>query len=402
MNPNVVRQYDVHRGIIGVTLVAGALLLPTACAADDREAPNPAPSVSQPFETGPTPTEEAESAPTATGTYEEFAAAIDSAPLNNLGSPMTVDGIKLNCDAVVAYRSIHGVTNPSFDPATDYPTCSQGQVTSEIRALSAYFNQIEQFANSDAFPEGTDPDIKAGITMQVGAAIYDQFNGLREGIDGYDQSHEEMIEIVKFLAQYTYDWENGMHTGHELTDQEITDIYYAARNDVYNLGQTPDEIVAAAPALIDPATSESTNVPAPVSALADQLITEAKSTPGDPTTTISFFGGRDTYNCDDLLGARLMEGVQCDEYQLSLFAVTEKHYKEIAAQTGVSEAATAFITFQALRLIEDGITTGYSADDMRNELTDITGVDVGEGAIPTIGNALGASERYPELFTHTY
>lgn len=384
MHPNAEYQpsYDIRRRFVAAALALGAVAGLSACETPEREN---TPSVSAtPFEPEARPSDGATESPEVgeVGTYEEFLAKINNASPSETGDVFVIDGEEITEREVSAFDSKLGFAasiGAAFDP--NDPSHYTPQET-ETRVLNAYGDDIEAFvANSEnIFPDDIPPYIRAGMTMAVGAYIYDSIEA-----GGGEYGHDTNVEALLASANNAFRWEakntGGQHLFDAMPDrEELAKIYYAARSEVFNLPDDPGEYSSEhIQAENEESTRQSNELGADILAAVDTM-------PADRSLAIPVHD--DNYTCSDFLGARMMEGLECSDAEAKLFAAMQQDIGKISAESGVNEPTAALISFYWLRATQNGSVATYEGDVLRNDVLSATGFIVSEAEISSVVQAL--------------
>lgn len=412
------------RGTAAVLAVSAGALGLAGCAGE--KTPESTPSATETTTPEPTPTStSAEFAQPNGGTYAEFIESIETAPYTDIPASFTVGSTTVDCNEAIVYGAPYGVYNEG-NPA-DEATCDTNLVTFDppLKTMAAFSSDIETFVNSGIFPDKTDEDIMVGLTMDVGATIYNYYKAWEAG-NTDDMSHDAIIASLTGNVNTAYRWLNkDLHNGHKLTEEEVERVYYAARYELYKVGEQPEELAQPDDAQTsDPTVSaeEPTNIPpeteAPAVSGADELPTQdslldlmyvdAGTAPVDPADSVTI--GETTYTCDYFEGGIYGGEGFCvndgdstngdEDDKVRAFYAAKLHYKKVAKAAALDEAQV----FSALYFINKEML-GETLDEMdANTLINTISSNSGTQPLTTyelsvIGLVIGAGDQYINAFS---
>lgn len=373
------------------------------------------------------------------GTYADYLARVDTAPTNT-DTIITVGGVTMNCNDAASYDSFLP-RYPDFDPASDWKTRCNEDFDFPQQIFNSFANEIELFVNTnDVIPEGTDPQIVAGLLLGIGIGLYTEAEDVEEGSIPFGIEEEIQFEydLVENANEWHRDeWYTSQYPGlsdkwtHILNEEDVRRIYFTARYDLFKVGEQPrtstDSTANETPETQTPDPTVPTNIPDtqqgdrgegtssdPLLFIMREDIKEAIT---DPSLTIKVDGV--DYYCTDLIGRETyaeMAGIDvsevgdiCQENQYLAFSVVRDYIDVImnnpdVKASGIDKLTASIIAFHVLIVAQDGdLEKGrfdYSTLDLATSYALNTTEIIPSEYYLSVGRALGVAGIYPDTFTN--
>lgn len=390
-------QIREHKAMVATsgTLLAAGLLL-GGCAAEKAPASEPNPSITT--ET-PEPTPSTTPTPeitTSAGTFEEFKQRVESAS-DDATTTVSIANEDYTCDDLLR-RGVEG--------AEDYLSCST--MTSSVDGAqngNRIFNTVK-----DALPAATDkvlqrnsdlnPMIVSHLMLGVCNNIYNAGNTIE---------HRTIIGGMESSMKLAYYDSATSPSGVKPTSEDLEYLYKIARAEVCNVNNDINKEAATDLGADDPTdptntitTPPETPIETPANATIDWnvMINDMKYAKADQTNSETIESA--SYTCSDLMGELTdpSMAVPCNEDDLKAFDVAKKYYKVAATAADIAPLEGLATVFNIVRAADQEYMSDYTMLNLQYDVQMSSGSTelLTPEQIRAIGDAMGVSAQYPNLF----